>query len=143
MRALVEWSGFPACVAMVHDSDVADVVGLAPGGQEWEAVLGLAVAARMGIERPRDVHDDLEWIESPDFAEAAEVRRAELEAAVPAAAEAAIAWAAAAGVATVVGQGGIEAVLRSHEVFVEDGFIALIDALGFPPAVARAGQVEA
>jgi hypothetical protein len=104
--------------------------------------LGLAVAAQMGIDRPRDVDDDLEWIASPEYAGAIAARQAVLEAAVPAAAEAAIAWATAAGVATTVGQGAIEAILRSHEVFVEDSFIALIDALGFPPAVEPA-EVEA
>ncbi|MBR7825118.1 hypothetical protein KDK95_02280 [Actinospica sp. MGRD01-02] len=63
--------------------------------------------------------------------------------AVPAAAEAAIQWAVAAGVTTTVNQGTIDAVLRSHEVFVEDAFIALLDALGFPLAVAPADEAEA
>lgn len=143
LRALVEWSGAPACFAMVHDSDVAYVVGLAPSGREWEAVLGLEVAAAMEIDRPHDVYDDLEWIESPEYAEAVTAAQAELEAAVPAAAEAAIAWAAAAGVATAADQGAIEAVLRSHEVFVEYSFTALINALGFPPAAAPASGPEA
>ncbi|MGH3627028.1 MAG: hypothetical protein ACRDRL_06250, partial [Sciscionella sp.] len=68
LRALVEWSGVPACFAVVHDSDVAHVVGLAPDGHQWEAVLGLDVAAGMGISRPDDVDDDLVWIESPEYA---------------------------------------------------------------------------
>lgn len=144
LPALVEWSDAPVCFAMVYDSDVAHVVGLAPGGREWKAVLGLEVAAETGIGRPQDLYeDDLEWIESPQYAEAVAAERAALEAAVPAAAEAAIAWAAAAGVATMATQGAIEAVLRSHEVFVEDSFIALIDALGFPPAAAPAGEAAA
>ena len=143
LRGLVEWSGAPACLAMVHDSDVAYVVGLDPNGREWQAVLGLEVAADMGISRPQDVYDDLEWIASPQYTEAVAAERAALEATVPAAAEAAIAWAAAAGVATAAAQGVIEDVLRSHEVFVEDSFIALIDALGFPPAIAPARGGEA
>ena len=80
---------------------------------------------------------------SPQYAEAVAAERAALKAAVPAAAEAAIAWAAAAGVATAAAQGVIEDVLRSHEVFVEDSFIALIDALGLPPAIAPAREGEA
>jgi hypothetical protein len=119
------------------------VTRLDPDGREWEAVLGLAVAAEKNISRPREVHDDLEWIESPEYAEAAATSRAALEEAVPDSARAAIAWAAGAGVATAVGQRGIETVLRSREVFVEDGFIALIDALGFPAAVPRADDAEA
>ena len=144
MRVLVEWSGAPACFATVSDSDVARVVGLAPGGREWRAVLGLEVAAEMRIDRPQDLYDDdLEWIESPQYAEAVAAEQAALEAAVPVAAETAIAWAAAAGVATVPAQGTIEEVLRSHEVFIEDSFIALIDALGFPPAIAPSSEAEA
>jgi hypothetical protein len=142
LRALVQWSGAPACFAMVHDSDVAHVVGLAPGGREWAAVLGLAIAAEMSLSRPQDVRDDLEWFGSPQYAQAAEAVRAEYEAAVPAAAEAAIAWADAAGV-TTTGQDAVEVVLRSREVFVEDSFIALLDALGFPAAVTPAGETEA
>ena len=142
LRALVDWSGAPACFAVIHDSDVAHVVGLAPGGQEWAAVLGLAIAAEMSLGRPEDVRDDLEWFGSPEYAQAADAARTAYEAAVPAAAEAAIAWAAAAGAATT-GQDAVEAVRRSREVFVEDGFIALLDALGFPAAVTPAGETEA
>lgn len=114
LRALVEWSGAPACFALVYDSDVAIVAGLAPGGREWEAVLGLDIAAEMGLEPLPDV---------------------------PAADEAAIAWAGAAGIAAAE-QDAVEAVLRWDETFVEDGFTALIDALGFPPAVAPADESE-
>ena len=105
-------------------------------------MLGLAIAAEMGLSTPQDVHDDLEWFGSPEYVEAVAAERAELEAAVPAAAEAAIAWAAAAGVTTTE-QDAVEAVLRSHEVFVEDSLIALLDALGFPAAVAPADEAEA
>ena len=52
-------------------------------------------------------------------------------------------WAGAAGVATTAEQGAAEAALRSHGVFVEDSFITLLDALGFPPALAPASQAEA
>lgn len=141
LRALVEWSGAPACFAMVYDSEVAEIAGLAPDGREWEAVLGVEIAAQMGVERPPGLRDDLEWIESPQYADAVAARRAELEASVPTAAAAAIAWAGTAGVAAAE-QGVVEEVLRSREVFVEDSFIALIDALGFPAAVAPAAAVE-
>lgn len=142
LRALVEWSGAPACVATVHDSDVAQVVGLAPGGREWEATLGPEVAAEMGIECPPEIFNDLMGMGMPEYATAVAAGRAALEAAVPATAEAAIAWAGVAGVVVAVEQGVVEAVLRSHEVLVEDSFIALIDALGFPPAIAPADEIE-
>lgn len=147
LRALVEWSGVewsgaPACFAMVHDSEVAHVVGLAPDGREWQAVLGLAIAAEMGIGRPRNVHDDLDWVDSPNYAEAVSTGRAALEAAVSASAEAAIAWAAAAGVVTAAEQGAVEAVLRSQEVFVEDLFTGLLGAPGFPAAIESVDDAE-
>ncbi|MBR7834416.1 hypothetical protein KDL01_14165 [Actinospica durhamensis] len=137
LAALVEWTGAPACFAAIFDSDVADVVGLCPDGREWQTVLGLEIAAEMGIGQldTHDTHDTLELLGTPEYAQACAARQAELEEAVPACARAAIAWASAAGVATAAQQSAIEAVLRAHEVFVEEGFIALIDALGFPPAV--------
>lgn len=149
LRALVAWSGAPACLAVVHDSDVAHLVGVAPEGREWEAVLGLDVAAELGIERPEDVIDDLAWIGSPRYAQEVAAERARLEAAVPAVAAAAIGWARVAGVAGTAGvakaveQGAVEQVLRSRAVLIEDSFIALLDALGFPSALASGGETEA
>ncbi len=142
LAALVEWTGAPACFAAIYDSDVADVVGLCPDGREWQTVLGLAVAAEMGLG-DQDARGSLEALGTPEYAEACAARQAELEEAVPACARAAIAWASTAGVASAAEQGVIEAVLRTHEVFVEEGFIALIDALGFPRAVAPDGESEA
>lgn len=132
--------------AVVYDSDVAHVTGLDPGGREWRAVLGLGAAAEWGVERPEYVSNDLVWIESPRYARAVAAERERLEAAVPSSAAAAIAWAGAAGAgaspgAAAIEHSAVEAVLRAHEVFVEDGFFALLDVLGFPPAQAHAAHV--
>lgn len=138
---LVETSGAPACVALVRDSDVAEVVGLAPDGQEWRAMLNLDTAAELGIERPKTAGDDLAWIESPEYAEAVTEKCRELDAAAADGARGALAWAAAAGFGTN-DQAAVEALLRSHEVFVEDLLDKLLDALGFPPPAAQGGVAE-
>jgi hypothetical protein len=143
LSALVAWSGAPACVAMVYDSDVADVVGLTPDGRSWHTVLNLEVAAATAPRRPADAYDDLEWIASAQYAEAVLRRREELEAAVPEGVSGALAWAAAAGYPGATDAATVEAVLRSHEVFVEDLFVALLDALGFPPVVEPASEEHA
>ena len=135
LQALVAWSKSPACVAEVYDSDVAQVVGLAPDGTTWRAVLNLDVAAEMGTERPEGIGDDVAWLETPQYADAVDRKRRELEAAAAVTAEAAVSWAAAAGFGPSVGRSAIKALLRSHEVFVEDLFASVVDALGFPPAV--------
>lgn len=141
LSALVAWSGAPACVATVYDSDVADVVGLTPDGRTWRAVLNLEVAAATFPPRPADVYDDLEWVESAQYAEAVLRRREELEAAVPEGVSGALAWAAAAGYPNATDAAAVEVLLRSHQVFVEDLFVGLLDALGFPSAV-EAGSEE-
>jgi hypothetical protein len=140
LRALVASSGAPACVATVYDSDVAEVLGLTPDGRTWEAALNLEMAAAMGARRPGHVHDDLVWVESPEYAQAVTDRLTRFEAAVPGNAEAAIAWAGAAGVATAADEVALRALLQSREVFVEDLFAGLLDTLGFPPAVDPAGE---
>jgi len=133
LRSLVESTGSPACVALIYDSDVAEVVGLAPDGREWRAVLHLHVAAALAVTRPDGVDDDLVWIESPEYREAVVHARRELDAAVPGNAEGAIAWAAAAGFTAGGGPAAVEELLRSRRVFVEELFFDLLDALGFPP----------
>ncbi|MFE9046573.1 hypothetical protein ACFYOG_37595 [Streptomyces sp. NPDC007818] len=111
LRAVVEWTGAPACVASVHDSDVALVSGLQPGGDEWDAWLNLRIAAEM-LDRPL----------------------AELKASVPADARRALAWARSAGIGDGAAATTIEEVMRSHETFVEELFDTLLDRLGFPAA---------
>ncbi|XIE81634.1 hypothetical protein AB6O49_34725 [Streptomyces sp. SBR177] len=96
----------------MHDSDVALVSGLEPGGDEWDAWLNLRIAAGM-LDRPL----------------------AELEASVPADARRALAWARSAGVGDGAAATATEEVMRSHETFVEELFDALLDLLGFPAAV--------
>ncbi|MFJ6785019.1 hypothetical protein [Streptomyces yangpuensis] len=111
LRAVVEWTGAPACIASVHDSDVALVMGLEPGGDRWDAWLNLRTAAAM-TDRPL----------------------AELEARVPRDAASVLSWAWDAGFGEHVDAPAIEAVLRSHDPFVEELFDTLLTHLGFPPA---------
>ncbi|MFF0476603.1 hypothetical protein [Streptomyces sp. NPDC004284] len=112
LRAVVEWTGAPACVALVHDSDVALVRGLDPGGEQWDAWLNLHIAAEI-LDRPL----------------------AELDACVPVDARRALAWVRSAGVGNDVAESTIEEVLRSHETFAEELFVVMLDSLGFPAAV--------
>ncbi|WP_327337339.1 hypothetical protein OG384_14605 [Streptomyces sp. NBC_01324] len=112
LRAVVEWTGAPACVASVHDSDVALVSGLEPGGDEWDVWLNLPIAAEM-LDRPL----------------------AELDASVPIGARKALSWARSAGVGDGADVTVIEKVLRSQETFAEELFDTLLDRLGFPAAV--------
>ncbi|MFJ6012816.1 hypothetical protein [Streptomyces sp. NPDC092952] len=111
LRAVVEWTGAPACVASVQDSSVALVRGLTPGGDQWDAWLNLTIAAEMS-DRPLS----------------------EMDAYVPGDASRALAWAQAAGVGQGVDVTTIEEVLRSHEDFAEELFGTLLDRLGFPAA---------
>ncbi|MGC0331623.1 hypothetical protein RKD23_004613 [Streptomyces sp. SAI-170] len=134
LPALVEWSGAPACVAVVSDSDLALVTGLRPDRTGWQAWLNLDAAAALLVEEPEDVDDMSEWLGTPGFDEAVRRKRAELEAEVPAAAEGALGWAAAAGVTPVAQQSRVEELLLSREVFVEELFGALLDELGFREA---------
>ncbi|MFE6903529.1 hypothetical protein ACFVFJ_42960 [Streptomyces sp. NPDC057717] len=135
LQALVEWTGAPACVASVYDSDVAIVMGLGPDVELWEACLNLEKAAGLWAEVPDDVDDMSEWISTPAFAEAVDRKRAELDAHVPGDAQAALDWARSAGFGHSVTAASVQEVLRSGEVFVEELFDALLDRLGFPEAV--------
>ncbi|MFF8269365.1 hypothetical protein ACF059_18510 [Streptomyces sp. NPDC016562] len=111
LRAVVEWTGAPACVARVHDSDVALVSGLEPGGDRWQTWLNLDIAAEM-TDRPP----------------------AELDARVPDDAARILAWAWDADAGEGVESAAIAQTLRSHEPCVENLFTTLLDRLGFPPA---------
>lgn len=118
LRAQVEWTRAPACVAMVYDSDMADVIGLAPDGREWRAVLNLEIAAE-NVDAPASFGGGLTWFRSPGYEQAVDRRRDELDAAVVTGAQGAAAWAAAAGFIPAGGQVAIEELLRSEETFVE------------------------
>ncbi|ATW50270.1 hypothetical protein [Streptomyces peucetius] len=135
LKAVVDWTGAPACVASVYDSDVALVTGLAPDGRWWQAALNVDLAAALWAEVPDDVDDTSEWADSPEFAAAVELRRAELHTEIPAAATGAVAWARSAGVEVTAPVAAVEDLLRAREVFVEDLFGELLDRLGFPEAV--------
>ncbi|MGV9454370.1 hypothetical protein [Streptomyces sp. NPDC003635] len=132
LLALVEWSGAPACVAEVSDSDLALVTGLDAAGRRWQAWLNVDAAARLLAEEPDDLEDQLLWLDTPEFHEAVRDKHAELDAEIPADAEGAVSWAAAAGLPVTSDTVRIEELLRSHETFVEDLFSTLLDELGFP-----------
>ncbi|MGW5652573.1 hypothetical protein [Streptomyces humi] len=134
LSALVGWTGAPACVANVSDSDIALVTGLETNGQRWQTWLSLGNAAAFLTEEPEDLDDVSLWVGTPEFNDAVRSKRAELEVSVPAAAEGALLWAAAAGIPATAQQPRIENLLRSRETFTEDLFIALLDELGFPQA---------
>ncbi|MFD7242128.1 hypothetical protein [Streptomyces massasporeus] len=132
LPSLVEWSRAPACVAEVSDSSLALVTGLDTNGGRWQAWLNLDTAARLLVEEPDDVEDQLLWLDTPEFHEAVRQRCAELDAEIPSTAESARAWAAATGTSVTSQPAKIEELLRSHETFVEDLFSRLLDELGFP-----------
>ncbi|MFC9261330.1 hypothetical protein ACFT25_16120 [Streptomyces hydrogenans] len=134
LPVLVEWTGAPACVADVSDSDVALVTGLDTQGRRWQAWLHLDVAAALLVEVPEDMDDTSLWITTPEFEQALTQQRAALDAEVPADAEGALMWASAAGVQPLAHQPRIEELLRGHETFVEELFDLLLDELGFPEA---------
>ncbi|MFF3878660.1 hypothetical protein [Streptomyces sp. NPDC001978] len=131
---LVEWTGAPACVADVSDSDIALVTGLGTDRQRWQAWLNLDNAAALLAEEPENLDDVSLWVGTPEFDEAVRRKRAELEVDVPANAEGALAWAAAAGLPATAQQPRIEELLSSQETFAERLFSALLDELGFPQA---------
>jgi hypothetical protein len=135
LSALVDWTGAPACVADVSDSDLAVVTGLCTNGQRWEAWLNLDKAAALLAEEPEDLDDTSLWAATPEFDEAVRSKRAELDMEVPADAEGALMWASAAGVQAAAQQSRIEELLRSRETFAEDLFSDLLDELGFPKAI--------
>jgi hypothetical protein len=62
LSALVEWTGTPACVADVSDSDLALVTGLGTNGQRWQAWLDLDNAAALLVEEPEDLDDVSLWV---------------------------------------------------------------------------------
>ncbi|MFJ4435651.1 hypothetical protein [Streptomyces sp. NPDC088923] len=132
LPSLVEWSGAPALVAQVADSDTAFVRGLDGEGRTWETWLNPDQAAGLLIERPEDIEDDLDWLESPEFPAALARERAELDAEIPEAARAAAAWATTAGVPTPPQTAPIEQLLRAKEDFAEEHLPTLLDRLGFP-----------
>ncbi|MFD7880195.1 hypothetical protein ACFV5G_40040 [Streptomyces sp. NPDC059766] len=132
LPALVEWTSAPACTAWIHDSDMAYVTGLGTDGRRWETRLHPDIAAALMVKDPEDLDDSSVWWSSPEFAAAARLIHAELDAEVPTVAASVIAWAASAGVAVPDLQARIEEVLRSKEVFAEEVFFNLLDALGFP-----------
>ncbi|MFJ9733730.1 hypothetical protein ACIRU2_15955 [Streptomyces sp. NPDC101169] len=134
LSALVGWTGAPACVADVSDSDIALVTGLGTNRQHWQAWLNLDNAAALLTEEPEDLDDVSLWVGTPEFDEAVRRKRAELEVNVPADAEGALVWAAAAGIPATGQQPRIEELLRSRETSAEDLFSALLDELGFPQA---------
>jgi hypothetical protein len=131
---LVGWTGAPACVADVSDSDIAFVTGLGTDGQRWQAWLNVDSAAALLTEEPEDSDDVSLWGGTPEFDEAVRHKRAELDVDVPADAAGAVIWAEAAGLPAGAQQSRIEDLLRSRETFVEDLFSALLDELGFPQA---------
>ncbi|MFF3738078.1 hypothetical protein [Streptomyces sp. NPDC002566] len=135
LSALVGWTGAPACVADVHDGDVALVAGLGTDGRSWRAWLKPDVAAAFLTPGPEDQDDTSLWEGTAEFEEAVKRKRAELEAEIPVGAEGAIRWAAAAGIPVTAPRSRIEKLLRSRETFVEDVFSMLLDELGFPRAV--------
>lgn len=132
LPSLVEWSGAPACVAEASDSSLALVTGLDTIGGRWQAWLNLDTAARLLVEEPDDVEDQLLWLDTPEFHDAVGQRCAELDAEIPGTAESAMAWAAATGTSVTSQPAKIEELLRSHETFAEDLFSRLLDELGFP-----------
>ena len=136
LSALVAWTGAPACVADVSDSDIALVTGLGTDDQRWQAWLNLDNAAALLAEEPDDLDDLSLWVGTPEFDAAVRRKRAELDVDVPADAERALAWAAAAGTpATARQRPRLEELLRSRETFAENLFSALLDELGFPQVV--------
>ncbi len=137
LPGLVAGTGAPACFASFHDSDVAWVTGLAPGGISWDVCLNLDVAARLWAPEPDDIVDMSQRVTTPGFAEAARAKRAELDALVPEAARGALAWAEAAGFAPGADAAAVEDLLRSRETFAEDLFGRLLTCLGFPEAGAE------
>ncbi|MET7904415.1 hypothetical protein ABZS86_24315 [Streptomyces sp. NPDC005355] len=134
LSALVGWTGAPACVADVSDSDIALVTGLGTNDQRWQAWLNLDKAAALLTEEPEDLDDVSLWVGTPEFNEAVRRKRAELEVNVPADAEGALVWAVTAGIPATGQQPRIEELLRSRETLAEDLFSALLDELGFPQA---------
>ncbi|WP_125776380.1 hypothetical protein [Antribacter gilvus] len=118
VAALATWTGAPACVAWIMDSDLAVVDGAAPGGPEaesvcWDGVISMWTAAA-------DEEGDPSVL-------------AQLEESLPRTVTGALAWARRAGYGDTT-EPAIENVMRSEQGG-DDIFFDLLDALGFPEAV--------
>ncbi|MEU6344877.1 hypothetical protein ABZ883_28445 [Streptomyces sp. NPDC046977] len=135
LREVVHWTGAPACVASVLDSDLAWVLGLAPGAERWEAWLNVGNAAALLTHAPDDVDDPIHYYVTAEFEAAMARTRAELEAGIPDASRAVLAWARSAGFGEGVTAEAVEDVLRSKETFAEELFAILLERLGFPAPV--------
>ncbi|GGQ87117.1 hypothetical protein [Kitasatospora griseola] len=112
-RQLAGSTGAPVLIARVMDSDVCEVVGLAPSGARWSTYLDPATAADYGF---------------PELP--------------PGAAEHITRWAAEAGcVADPIALA--EVLAKPADPFVEDLVFELIDACGFPPSVPAGAPASA
>jgi hypothetical protein len=109
LPGLVTETAAPALSALVMDSDLAEVRALTPGGVRWQAYLHEEVAFGYGAPR---------LDRSPD----------ELVAQM-------VAWAVEAG--RTPSEAGLRDALTVHNVFAEDTFAELLDALGITPPPVR------
>ncbi|MFJ8439532.1 hypothetical protein [Kitasatospora griseola] len=103
-RQLLDTTGAPVLIARVMDSDVCEVVGLAPSGAQWSTFLDPAMAADYGIPEPP-----------------------------PGAAGHITRWAAEAGFAADP-VALAEVLAKGADSLVDDLVFELIDACGFPPS---------
>jgi hypothetical protein len=106
LDVLVKETGAPALWAFVLDSDLADVVGLTPGGAEWHTYLHENTAMEFGAP------------ELPQSAD--EVARLAVE------------WSAEAGL--IADPEAVRAALDAHNVFAEETLTELTKALGLRAA---------
>ncbi|KIQ64954.1 hypothetical protein TR51_12805 [Kitasatospora griseola] len=104
-RQLADSTGAPVLIARVMDSDVCEVVGLAPSGARWSTYLDPAMAADYGFPEPP-----------------------------PGAAGHITRWAAEAG-CTADPIALAEVLAKRADSLVDDLIFDLIDACGFPPSV--------
>ncbi|PZF97166.1 hypothetical protein C1I93_12610 [Micromonospora endophytica] len=102
LPALVADTGAPVLTAYVLDSDLADVQALTPGGLSWRAYLHEETALEYGAPSPPYPRDEV-------------LQRA-------------TAWAVEADLTATAT--ALEAALDNQNVFVEDTFAELLDALG-------------
>jgi len=137
LQEVVAWTGAPACVVSVADSDYALLQGLAVSGEKWDTWLNLDIAAAMLAEVPADVEDTSVWYASPQAEQAEDRKLKVLDAQVPTDARRALAWAQAAGYGADVSVARVERALRARSTFVEDLLDPILDELGFPTAAPR------
>lgn len=104
MEGLVAATGAPVVSAFVLDSDCADVEGLTPAGVRWRTYLHRDVAESFGAPALEQSDDEV-------------LRQA-------------LAWSADAGLAA--SRGELREVLELTNVFAEDTFDELLQALGIP-----------